>query len=96
MQVKAMYENGTVHFLQPVRLKHRKFEILINIPDEEIETRSIPNPLDVMLAETPADAWLQQMKSTLTAAQLKPDHEIPEPTQKQLDRIEAFSFRGDR
>ena len=96
MQVKAMYENGAVHFVQPVQFKRRRFEVVMNIPDEEIETRSIPCPLDVMLAQNPGDAWLHQMKTTLTAVQLKPEHEIPELTQKQLDRIEAFSHREDR
>ena len=37
MQVKAIYENGSINFAQPLRFKHSKFEVVVNIPEEELE-----------------------------------------------------------
>lgn len=37
MQVKATYENGAINFAQPLRFKHRKFEVVVSIPEEELE-----------------------------------------------------------
>lgn len=96
MQVKAMYENGLIRFAKPVQFKHRKFEVIMNIPDEEMDAQPVSNALDILIAQSPADPWLQQMKVILTDLQLTPDHEITELSQKQLDRSEAFSYREDR
>jgi hypothetical protein len=54
MQVEAIYENGQVRFVTPIRLKKHSIRLLINIPDNEIEqgqeggkltTASIPESL---------------------------------------------------
>jgi len=37
MRIKATYEDGTISFAQPLRFKHRKFEVVINIPEEELD-----------------------------------------------------------
>jgi hypothetical protein len=37
MQVKAIYEDGAINFAQPLRFKHRKFEVVVSIPEEELE-----------------------------------------------------------
>jgi len=37
MQVKATYEDGAINFAQPLRFKHRKFEVVVNIPEEEVD-----------------------------------------------------------
>jgi len=37
MQGKALYEDGAINFAQPLRFKHRKFEVVVNIPEEELE-----------------------------------------------------------
>lgn len=37
MQVKATYEDGAINFAQPLRFKHRKFEVVVSIPEEELE-----------------------------------------------------------
>jgi predicted DNA-binding antitoxin AbrB/MazE fold protein len=38
MQVKAIYEDGVLNFSEPLRFKHRKFEVLVSIPeDDELE-----------------------------------------------------------
>jgi hypothetical protein len=37
MQVKAIYEDGAINFAQPLRFKHSKFEVVVSIPEEELE-----------------------------------------------------------
>ena len=37
MQIKAIYEDGAINFAQPLRFKHRKFEVIVSIPEEELE-----------------------------------------------------------
>lgn len=37
MQVKAIYEDGAINFAQPLRFKHRKFEVVVNIPEAELD-----------------------------------------------------------
>lgn len=109
MQVKAIYEDGAVNFIQPLRFKHRKFEVVVNIPEEEMEhpasqlidntidARQEPqSSLDILLAKTPSDPWLQRMKAIELHVLSLPDDQLPELTAKQLDRIEAFVFRQDR
>ena len=38
MQVKAIYEDGVLNFTQPLRFKRRKFEVLVSIPEDELDT----------------------------------------------------------
>jgi predicted DNA-binding antitoxin AbrB/MazE fold protein len=38
MQVKAIYEDGVLNFSEPLRFKHRKFEVLVSIPEDELDT----------------------------------------------------------
>lgn len=37
MQVKAIYEDGAINITSPLRFKHRKFEVVVNIPEAEID-----------------------------------------------------------
>lgn len=114
MQVKAIYEDGAINFAQPLRFKHSKFEVVVSIPEEELESGEIKAPalqaadnatdvrpetqssLDILLAQTPNDPWLQRMKVIELRVLSIPDELIPDLTAKQLDRIEAFALREDR
>lgn len=37
MLVNATYEDGAIRITQPLRFKHRKFELVVNIPEAEID-----------------------------------------------------------
>lgn len=37
MQVKAIYDNGAINFAQSLRFKHSKFEVVVNIPEAELD-----------------------------------------------------------
>ncbi len=45
MQVKAIYEDGAINFTQPIRFKHSKFEVVVNIPEAEFEDLSLSPPV---------------------------------------------------
>lgn len=113
MQVKAIYEDGVINFTQPLQFKHRKFEVVVSIPEQELESgeskalalqavdnTNDANPknqsaLDVLLAQTPNDSWLQHMKAMELRILSMPDDQISSLTAKQLDRIDAFALRED-
>ena len=97
MQVKATYQDGAIHLAQALRFKRRKFEVVVSIPEEALDTSLAPqSALDTLLAQTPDDAWLQRMKAIESRVLSTSDDQIPELTAKQLDRIEAFGLREDR
>ena len=96
MQVTAIYDNGAIRFMQPVQFKHSKFEVVMNIPDEAIATKPTLGAIDTLLAQNPDDPWLQLMKGNLSNVMMTPEQEIPELSQKQLDRVESFSYREER
>jgi hypothetical protein len=64
MQIKATYENGAINFAQPLRFKHRKFEVVVSIPEEELESgeSKAPTPQAV---NNKADAIRQQIDAIL-------------------------------
>ena len=92
MQVEAIYNQGRIEFVNPLRLKHDRLRLVVWIPDDEIETESTPYELspDVLRKA-------QEMRQRIDAARrapLSPDDELPEITAKQLERIEAFELRA--
>ena len=40
MQVEAIYNQGRLEFVQPLRLKHERFRLLVNVPDDEVAPES--------------------------------------------------------
>ncbi len=42
MQVEAIYNQGRIEFVQPLRLKHDHVRLVVTVPDEEIQTDVIP------------------------------------------------------
>jgi predicted DNA-binding antitoxin AbrB/MazE fold protein len=92
MQVEAIYENGKLEFKQPLHLKNKKITVMVTLPDEAIEKNAAYNlPPEVIER---ARALLQRMEA-IKNAPLPPDDELPELTEKQLERIEAFALRDE-
>ena len=94
MQVEAIYDQGRLEFARPLKLKHQRIRLVVEIADDEIVDSLNPYELapEVLAAAT-------QMRSRLDAirlAPLLPDAELPQLTPKQLERIEAFALREDR
>lgn len=94
MQLEAIYSNGQLSFAQPVKLKHDNLRLIVNVPDEEIETNS--NPFNLPQEVIDRARAMREKFDAIRNAPLPPDDELPELTAKQLDRIEAFELREDR
>lgn len=97
MQVAATYEDGAISFAQPLRFARRKFQVMVSIPEDELEPNAQPiSSLDALLAQTPGDPWLQRMKAIELNSLALPDDQLPELSAKQLERVAAFALREDR
>jgi hypothetical protein len=97
VKVVATYESGTIKFAQPLKFVRQNFQVTIDIPEAELAPATQPpSSLDVLLAQTPDDPWLQRMKAIEAQTLALPDNQLPELTPKQLSRIEAFAMREDR
>ncbi len=42
MQVNAIYDDGIIRFIQPIRFKHRQFKLMIDLPESEIDDTTTP------------------------------------------------------
>ena len=38
MQVEAIYNQGRLEFVQPIKLKHDRLRLVVMVPDDEIDT----------------------------------------------------------
>lgn len=94
MQVEAIYDQGRLEFAQPLKLKHQRFRLIVDIADDEIVDPSNPYELDSEILA--AAAQTRSRLDAIRMAPLRPDDELPELTPKQLERIEAFALREDR
>lgn len=108
MRIEAQYQQGWVEFLEPVRLKHDRFRMIIELPDEEIiapesimdpirsDPPMTPTALDRLLQEDPDDPWLKCMKAIEADVLAIPDEQLPNLTPKQQQYLAAFALREDR
>lgn len=88
MQVEAKWENGALHPLRPLMLKHARVTIIV--PDEEIETSEqmlMPPEL-----ETATQELLKQFEA-IRNAPMPVESELPAWTEKNQERLEAFELR---
>ena len=90
MQLDAIYDDGQISLVTPVKLRHRRVLVTVNVPDSEIESPLADDDLDDAARRLVAslDAIRQApLPAVVDALELSP---------KQLDRIEAFAMRGNR
>jgi len=92
MQVEAIYSQGRIEFMQPLRLKHDPVRVLVNVPDDEIDSQTLQYDLP---AETSSQvqAMLEHYESILNAP-LPPDSELPELGAEYQERLEAIDLRA--
>ena len=92
MQVEAIYDQGRLEFVHPLRLKHDRVRLVVTVPDEELES-AVPFDLPPeVLARAQA---LRQRLEAIRNAPTPPDEELPELTQRQVERLEAFALRDE-
>lgn len=90
MNIQAIWENGVLRPLQPLHLKHDK--VVIQVPDEEIES---PNLFHLSPEIYKCAQSMREKFDAILNAPLPPDDELPELTEKQMERIAAFELRED-
>jgi hypothetical protein len=109
MEIQVIWENGVLRPVAPLKLIRSL--VKIQVPDEaiasaeEMENSGAPGdvmatgqktPLDELLSKDPDDPWLKRMKEVEAGILAIPEEQLPELTEKQLERIVAFENREDR
>lgn len=92
MQVEAIYHQGRLEFIHPLKLKHDYLRLGVLVPDEEIEA----SPSSFILSpamEASAQEMLDKF-STILNAPLPPEDELPTLSPKHMERMEAFELRA--
>ncbi|MCF8104533.1 MAG: hypothetical protein K9K64_03530 [Desulfohalobiaceae bacterium] len=101
MELEAIYENGRLEFTKPVRFLQDKVRVRVLVSDDVV---SVQSGLDESheKAKTPWPDSLKerskQLKDRLDrirTAPLPSDNDLPEMTQKQRSRMEAFAIREE-
>lgn len=96
MQVEAIYNRGKLEFPKTIRLAHQRFSVQVILPDDVIETKKGTEAMKPLESEEKVQPHIQGMLddlNTILNAYLSPDDDLPELTEKQQERIEAFELR---
>lgn len=97
MHIEAIYDKGRLEFKTPLRLKRDTLTVIVEVPDEAIETAPQDDPCERLPSEVIARA--KAMREALDAirdAPPLPDDELPALSDKQRQRLDAFALREDR
>jgi hypothetical protein len=92
MQVEAIYSQGYIEFVEPLRLKHDHIRLIVNVPDDEIELQTTPFSLpaqDIARAQT----LLGKFQAILEAP-FPPDKELSALSAEYQERLEAIDLRA--
>jgi len=93
MEVEAIYENGKLEFVQPLRLKHARVRLVVTVPDHEVELPAHAGVSEEVALRARA---MRERLDAIRNAPVPTDDQLPEPTQERLERIAAFELREDR
>lgn len=96
MKIEAIYDRGKLVFPSYVQLRAQRFPVKVEIPDEAIDT-SVDSLPEYTLADFPEAVQeevsrMQQIRESIMATPIPSD--LPEETEKQKDRREAFELRA--
>lgn len=99
MQVEAIYRDGRVELLQPLRLKRDNVRVLVTIPREEIEQESTDQRVDTSAYDLSPEVieGARQFRARMDAilnAPLPPDDGLPDPDPGFEERMEAMELRA--
>ncbi len=104
MQVEAIYHQGRLEFVTPLRLKPEPLRVVVDVPDAAVETggssASLP-PANPPSSRLPPQVIgrATAMREALDAIRNAPppaDDELAELSDKQRQRLDAFALREDR
>ena len=102
MEIEAIYTKGRLEFLQPVRLLTDTVKVRVVIPDHEVDHhgQSTAEQSEKAKARVPqevkdASRKMRTRLDQIRNAPLPQDDELPELTEKQQERMEAFALREE-
>jgi len=95
MEIEATYNKGKLEFPSHVKLRTQYFRVKVEIPDEAIVTNADSLP-EYSLEDFPEAVQeevsrMQEIRESVMAKPIPSD--LPEETEKQKDRREAFELR---
>lgn len=90
MQIEAIYDHGQLSFVSPLKLRHQRLRVVVDIPESEIAVPPATETLDAYAAD------LVARLDAIRNAPLPPDADQPPLTPKQIERFDAFALREDR
>jgi len=94
MQLEAIYDQGRLEFIRPLRLKPERLRVIVEIPDDAVV--GLVAPLDLP-PEVPAlAARMRTRLDEIRDAPLPADEQLPPVNAETLERIEAFALRENR
>lgn len=112
MKIQAIFEDGVLKPTRPLRLKHKLVTIEIpdeEVPDEDVIDKELideqlgAEQFDVYKkynlppeAKAKADEMLARLAAIAEEVLSIPEEQLPELTEKQRERFEAFKLREDR
>lgn len=97
MQLEAIYHQGKLEFISPVKLKPGHIRLVVQIPDADVITPPAESkpvyelPPEVLTMAMAMEEKLDQVRN----APLPADEDLPPLTQKKLERIEASALRDE-
>lgn len=94
MQIDAIYDHGRLELLIPVRLKPERLRVRVEIPDEAID--DLDEGFQLSPEVIAQASGRREGLNAIRDAMPPPDHELPELSDKQAQRFEAFAQREDR
>ncbi|MBS0193341.1 MAG: hypothetical protein JSR34_03780 [Proteobacteria bacterium] len=99
MEIEAVYDDGRLEFKRSVTLKHRRFKVVVSVPDDEvIGSSGLESKTDELTLELSApmrdkaQAELERYRALLDAP--LPAEAASHMPQEYDDRLEAIAWRA--
>jgi hypothetical protein len=94
MHVEAIYRQGQLELITPVRLREGPLRVVVEVPDEAVVTD--PRPWNLPSEVIALAKASRERLDTLRHAPLPRDEDLPEISDDQAQRLESFALREDR
>ncbi len=102
MQIEAIYDRGKLEFIPPVNLKRGRIRVRVEIPEHEIlsdchgrRRKTDDTGYTIPEAVKAASRKIKDRLDQIRNAPLAEGDALPELTQKQQERLEAFALRDE-
>ncbi len=93
MRLEAIYDKGRLEFVQPVRFLVDRVKVIVEVPEEELAGS------ELLRGANQETEYIHDLVARLDAIRRVPlseDDGGAQPTEKHVERFEAFVLREDR